>query len=57
MLGDHCGEDADKKEASVTVSYEVAPGKAAPLSKAFQANGGEIIEEPTMMFWGQGKAT
>ena len=57
MLGDHCGEDAGKKEASVTVSYEVAAGKAAPLSKAFQANGGEVIEEPTMKFWGQGEAT
>ena len=57
MLGDHCGEDVDKKDASVTVSYEVATGKAAPLSKAFQASGGEVLEEPAMMFWGQGKAT
>lgn len=55
MIGDHCGADAGKQEPSVTVSYEVGTGEAAPLAKAFQSHGGEIMEEPTMQFWGQGE--
>lgn len=55
MIGDHCGEDVDKQDASVTVSYEVPAGKAAPLAKAFEAHGGEIVEVPCMKFWGQGE--
>lgn len=55
MIGDYCGGDAHKTEPSVTVSYEVAPGEAAPLAKAFKANGGDIVDEPSMQFWGQGE--
>lgn len=55
MLGDHCGSDADKTEATATVSYEVGKDEAVPLSKAFAAAGGEVMEEPSMQFWGQGE--
>ncbi|CAM9669072.1 unnamed protein product [Scytosiphon promiscuus] len=53
MVGDHCGPDADKTEAVVTVSYEVGKDKAAPIAEAFKANGGEIVSEVSMQFWGQ----
>ena len=36
MLGDHCGEDASKTEASMTISYEVGKDEAAPLAKSFK---------------------
>ena len=55
MLGDHCGPDADKTDATATVSYEVGKDEAVPLSKAFAAAGGEVMEEPSMQFWGQGE--
>lgn len=55
MLGDHCGPDADKTEATVTVSYEVGKDQAVPITEAFKANGGEIVQKASMQFWGQGK--
>lgn len=51
MLGDHCGQDADKTTASMCISHEVGKDEAAPLSKSFTANGGEIMEAPSMQFW------
>ncbi|CAM9720687.1 unnamed protein product [Ectocarpus sp. 6 AP-2014] len=53
MLGDHCGEDASKTEASMTISYEVGKDEAGPLAKSFKDNGGEVLEEVSMQFWGQ----
>lgn len=55
MLGDHCGPDSDKTEATATVSYEAGKDEAVPLSKSFAAAGGEVMEEPSMQFWGQGE--
>lgn len=55
MVGDHCGHEAGKEGSSVTISYEVEEGRAGPLSKSFEAAGGEIMQEPTMAFWGQGE--
>lgn len=54
MLGDHCGPDAEKTDATATVSYEVGKDKAVPLAKSFAQAGGEMMEEPSMQFWGQG---
>ncbi|CAN0578931.1 unnamed protein product, partial [Ectocarpus sp. 12 AP-2014] len=53
MLGDHCGEDASKTEASMTISHEVGKDEAGPLAKSFKDNGGEVLEEVSMQFWGQ----
>lgn len=53
MVADHCGEDAGKQEPSVKIFYEAAADKAIPVANAFQANGGEIVELPSMKFWGQ----
>lgn len=54
MLADHCGQDADKAQPTVTISHEVGTGEAAPLAKAFADNGGEILQDVSMQFWGQG---
>lgn len=53
MIGDHICT-TDKQESSLVISYEVATGKAMPLAKAFQGNGGAVVQEPSMQFWGQG---
>lgn len=55
MLGDHCGKDADKTNTTATISHEVGKDEAGPLAKSFADNGGEIMEEPSMQFWGQGE--
>lgn len=55
MVGDHYGPDADKTEPAVTVAYEVGKDQAAPVAQAFKANGGEILVEMSMQFWGQGE--
>lgn len=55
MLGDHCGPDAANKDATLTISHEVGKDEAVPLAKSFAANGGEMMEEPSMQFWGQGE--
>ncbi|CAN0506602.1 unnamed protein product, partial [Ectocarpus sp. 12 AP-2014] len=53
MLGDHCSKDASKTEASMTISHEVGKDEAGPLAKSFKDNGGEVLEEVSMQFWGQ----
>ena len=55
MIGDHCGADVGKQEALVTITLGVAAGEAMPLSNAFEANGGEIVDKPLKQFWGQGE--
>lgn len=55
MLGDLCGPDASKTDATATISYEVGKDEAVPLAKSFAENGGEVMEEPSMQFWGQGE--
>lgn len=57
MVGDHCGEDVDRTDAAITISHEVAPGRAEDVAKAFDNEGGNIVDPPSMQFWGQGRCT
>ena len=55
IIGDHCGADTDKQEALVTITFGVVAGEVVVLADTFQANGGEIVDEPLRQFQGRGE--
>lgn len=54
MVGDIPMDRLPRGVSYIAVTREVLTGRAVPLSEAFEAHGGETLEEPTMQFWGQG---